>query len=124
MRLSQYVISFLAYKQNVPLSLQIIQKCLLTLFPCLYGLQCSVPAVIGLQGTKIKDTQLVTNTIIHLKSNCHIFHSVSITGSSTDNCQLAKRIICHATGLHLASLKENQHSSDRPGKADESRFPT
>ena len=84
----------------------------------------SVPAVIGLQGTKIKDTQLVTNTIIHLKSNRHIFHSVSIKGSSTDICQLAKRIICHATRLHLASLKENQHSLDHPGKADESRFPT
>ena len=77
-----------------------------------------IPAIIGLNGDKVKDTKSVTGTTIQLTKKSDLFHLVSVSGHSIESCHLAKRILLHAVSHHLASLQEPLHVPNGSGQAE------
>ena len=76
-----------------------------------------IPAIIGLNGDKVKDTKSVTGTTIQLTKKSDLFHLVSVSGHSIESCHLAKRILLHAVSHHLASLQKPLHVPNGSGQA-------
>ena len=64
----------------------------------------AVPALIGYNGQKHKDTESRTRTRIKFIKVSDIIFAVSIIGSP-DDCNLAKSLINMAIGHHLAAIK-------------------
>ena len=77
-----------------------------------------VPALIGLGGSKVEDTQRKSETDIKFSKFSDVLHSVSVSGFSVDNCNLAKRIIVLAVNHHLAALKTLPPNTEFPGEAE------
>ena len=64
-----------------------------------------VPALKGLRGAKIKDTEGKSGTQIIISPHGNSQHIVLITGESYEKCLLARRIMQHSVDHYLASLR-------------------
>ena len=65
----------------------------------------TVPALIGLQGQKHRDTQLRSNTRISIEKSSELLTRVEVQGSR-DNCCIAQQLIFLSVKHHLASLRD------------------
>ena len=73
----------------------------------------AVPALIGIKGQKNRDTEARSRTKISFRKFSDVLHLVRIEGSP-QNCVLARRIVDHALGHHLASLKTYEVNPQLP----------
>ena len=64
----------------------------------------SVPAAIGFQGQKHRDTEIRTRTKIKFARHSEFVHSITITGDPV-NCRLAETLLNMAVGHNLMSVK-------------------
>ena len=63
----------------------------------------AIPALIGYQGQKHKDTENRTSTKIRFLKNCDVLSTVRIIGHP-DKCKIAEAILKMALGHTLASM--------------------
>ena len=78
----------------------------------------SIPAIIGLNGSKVKDTQVKSCTTINISQQKDNLHLISITGETEQKCNLARRILLHAVKHYFASLKTESPDNTIPGRAE------
>ena len=63
----------------------------------------SVPALLGLKGNKLKDTQMKTNTRIKFLQQSEELYNVNIQGNISD-CHLAQKLIFLGVRHHQAAV--------------------
>ena len=79
----------------------------------------TIPALIGLKGCKVKDTEQITCTKISFFKSEKPLSTVKILGKSLMDVEKAKKIIIIGTFHHLAQLKTpSPVRFDRPGRQE------
>ena len=67
--------------------------------------ELSVPALKGLRGMKIRDTEIVSGTSIAIRKDSEGFFKAIISGPTKDNLVKAEKIMSLAIEHHQASLE-------------------
>ena len=74
----------------------------------------AVGAIIGLKGSKFKDTKVVFNTSIEVNQTNDLLSYVTIKADCKDTIEKAKEILIMAVKHYFASVEESLPSSDVP----------
>ena len=71
-------------------------------------------AILGLKGSKFKDSEVVFNTYIKVNQTNDLLSYVTIKADSKDAIEKAKEILIMAVKHYFASVEESPPSSDVP----------
>ena len=79
----------------------------------------AVPAIIGCEGSKVKDTSTVFNTTIKVDKTDSPLSFLSITADNEEAIEKTKNILVMAVKHYFASVEELPANSDIPTEPDE-----
>ena len=71
-------------------------------------------AILGLKGSKFKDSEVVFNTSIEVNQTDDLLSYVTIKADSKDTIEKAKEILIMAVKHYFTSVEESPPSSDAP----------